>query len=226
MFGALMRRGAGITTLIAGAATAALVLSGCGSGAPQDANAPSGRFPVQVTAATFPSSQRLAEHTNMVISVKNVGTRTIPNLAVTVCNTTCKYPAQVGEGTSVAAFAQYLNQPGLASHSRPVWVVETPPGRCAYSCQNGGYGSDVSDDANTWQAGRLKPGATATFDWGLAAVAAGKFVVAWQIAGDIYGKAKAVLPNGAQPQGTFDVTIHQAPAQSYVNNNGQVVQQP
>jgi hypothetical protein len=224
MFDALMRRGAGIGSLIAAGASAALALAGCGGGSPQDANAPSGKFPVQVTAASFPSSQQLAEHTNMVISVKNIGTRTIPNLAVTVCNTTCKYPAPVGQGTSVAAFAQYLNQPGLASHSRPVWVVETPPGECGYSCKNGGYGSDVSDAANTWQAGRLKPGATATFKWGVAAVASGKFVVAWEVAGDIYGRAKAVLANGSRPQGTFDVNISQTPAQSYVNDKGQVVQ--
>lgn len=179
---------------------------------------------MQVTAATFPASQRLAQHTHMVISVRNAGTKTIPNLAVTICNTTCGYPAAVGQGTSVAAFAQYLDQPGLASHSRPVWVVDKPPGLCGYSCVNGGAGADVSADANTWQSGQLKPGATETFNWRLTAVASGKFVVAWEIAADIYGKAKAVLPNGSLPQGTFDVNVAQAPAQSYVNAKGQVVQ--
>lgn len=179
---------------------------------------------MRVTAATFPGSQRLAEHTHLVISVRNVGNKTIPNLAVTICNTTCSYPARAGEGTSVAAFAQYLNQPGLANHSRPVWIVDQPPGGCGYSCANGGAGADVSADANTWQGGQLKPGATRTFSWALTAVAPGKFVVAWEIAADIYGKAKAVLPSGALPHGRFNVNIAQAPAQSYVNDNGQVVQ--
>lgn len=206
------------------AALAAAAVAGCGGGGRQDATEPSGNFPVQVTAASFPASQRLAEHTHMVISVRNVGRETIPNLAVTICNTTCRYPAPVGEGTSVAAFAQYLNQPGLASHSRPVWVVERPPGPCDYSCQNGGAGSYVSAAANTWQAGQLKPGGIATFKWTLTAVASGKFVVAWEVAAGIYGKAKAVLPNGALPQGAFNVHIAQAPAQSYVNDQGQVVQ--
>ena len=219
-----MRRGAGSWYAVVAGVAATVVLAGCGSGGPQDASTPSGNFPVQVTSATFPSFQRLAQHTHMVISVRNVGSKTIPNLAVTVCNTTCAYPAKVGEGTSVAAFAQYLDQPGLASHSRPVWVVEKPPGLCGYSCANGGYGADVSDAANTWQAGQLKPGATATFDWTLTAVAPGKFVVAWEIAGDPFGKAKAVLANGSLPQGTFNVNIAQAPAQSYVNDKGQVVQ--
>lgn len=205
---------------------AALAAAGCGSAGRQDTGEPSGNFPVQVTAASFPPSQRLAEHTHLVISVRNVGHATIPNLAVTICNTTCAYPAPVGQGTSVAAFGRYLNQPGLASHSRPVWVVERPPGPCGYSCQNGGAGSYASAAANTWQAGQLKPGGTATFDWTLTAVAPGRFVVAWEIAAGIYGKAKAVLVNGGTPRGTFNVNIAQAPAQSYVNDQGQVVQAP
>jgi hypothetical protein len=218
-----MRRGAGRSTIVAGLA-AALALAGCGSGSRQNVSEPTGKFPVQVTSASFPSSQRLAQHTQLVISVRNVGTKTIPNVAVSICNTTCAYPAPVGEGTSVAAFAQYLNMQGVASHSRPVWVIDRPPGACAYSCANGGAGSDVSADANTWQGGALKPGATATFAWGVTAVAAGSHVVAWEVAAGIYGKAKAVLADGSQPQGTFAVNIAHAPAQSYVNDAGKVVQ--
>ncbi len=218
-----MRRGAGRTSKIAAGLTAAVALSACGSAAQQDAHAPSGNFPIAVTTAKFPVRQRLAQHTHLVISVRNVGTKTIPNVSVSICNTTCAYPAPVGQGTSVEAFAQYLNMPGLASHSRPVWVIDRPPGQCTYSCQNGGQGAYVSADANTWQAGALKPGATAIFNWGLTAVAAGHFVVAYQIAGDLYGKAKTTLPNGLSPAGTFAVTILRAPAQSYVTSSGKIV---
>ena len=218
-----MRRGAGTKSAIV-AGIAAFAVAACGGGSPQDAAEPSGQFPVQVTSASFPASQRLAQHTHLVISIRNIGRQTIPNLAVTICNTTCAYPAPVGEGTSVAAFAQYLNQSGLASHSRPVWVVDRPPGVCGYSCANGGAGADVSADANTWQGGSLKPGQTATFNWALTAVAPGKFVVAWEVAAGIYGKAKAILSNGSPPRGRFAVNIAHAPAQSYVNDKGQVVQ--
>jgi hypothetical protein len=220
-----MRRGVGTSSALAASVAAMLTMAACG-GAQQDANVPTGSFPVQVTSATFPSSQRLAQHTHLVISVRNVGHRTIPNLSVTICNTTCRYPAPVGQGTSVAAFAQFLNQPGVANHSRPVWIVDQPPGLCGYSCINGGAGANVSAAANTWQGGQLRPGATATFKWALTAVAPGKFVVAWEIGADIYGKAKAILPNGTLPEGAFPVTIAQAPAQSYVNDKGQIVQEP
>ena len=100
MFGPPMTRGAGRTIV---AAIAALVLAGCGA-ARQDTTEPSGNFPVQVVNASFPPSQRLAEHTHLVITVRNVGSRPIPNLTVTICNVTCAYPAPAGEGTSVAAF--------------------------------------------------------------------------------------------------------------------------
>jgi hypothetical protein len=219
-----MRRGAGRTSKIAAGLTAAVALAACGSGASQDARAPSGNFPIAVTTAKFPARQRLAQHSHLVISIRNVGTKTIPNLSISICNTTCAYPAPVGQGTSVEAFAQYLKMPGLASHSRPVWVIDRPPGQCSYSCQNGGQGSDVSAEANTWQAGALKPGATATFNWALTAVASGHFVVAYQVAGDLYGKAKAILPNGLSPAGSFAVTIAHAPAQSFVNGAGKIVQ--
>lgn len=219
-----MRRGA--LTVFGGLAVASAVAA-CGSGSPQNATAPSGRFPVAVTAS-FPAAQRLAEHTRLVIAVRNTGTKAIPDVAVTICNVTCKYPAPVGQGTSVAAFSQYLSMPGLASHSRPVWVVERPPGVCqgagGYSCQNGGAGGDVSAESNTWQRGSpLKPGGTALFNWDVTAVASGNFTVAWEVSGDLYGNAKAILSDGSIPRGTLAVRIAHAPAQSYVNDAGQVV---
>ncbi len=211
---------------MAAALVAAVGLAACGSGATQDANAPSGTFSVQVTAAKWTRLQRLAQHTDLVIAVRNTGNKTIPNLSVSICNTTCRYPAPVGQGTSVAAFAAYLNMPGLASHSRPVWVVDKPPGACGYSCQNGGQGAYVSANANTWQSGSLKPGATATYSWRLTAVQPGHYVVAYQVAGDLYGKAKTVVAGGAPPQGKFAVTVTRIPAQSFVNSSGKVVQLP
>ena len=207
---------------------AALAVAGCGSGARQDAGAPTGTFSVDVAKAAFPASQTLSEHTKLVIAVLNRSSRTIPNVAVTICNVSCRYPSPVGEGTSVAAFAQYLNMPDVASHSRQVWIVDQPPGGDAYSAQNGGAGGAFTADANTWALGALAPGQTATFTWNLTAVAPGRHVVAWEVAGDLYGRAKAVLasgggPCGRTPCGAFTVNIARAPAQSYVNDAGQIV---
>ena len=43
------------------------------------------------------------------------------------------------------------------------------------------------------------------------------------MAAGLNGKAKAVLSGGSLPHGTFTVNVSNAPAQTYVNNNGQIV---
>jgi hypothetical protein len=87
-----------------------LALAGCGSQARQDAHEPTGDFTVDVPVATFPSSQRLAEHTHLVIAVRNTGTKTIPNIAVTILGPK--------EGVAAQAFGALLAEtPGLASRS-------------------------------------------------------------------------------------------------------------
>lgn len=209
--------------IVAGVA-AALSMTACGAGQQQGASAPAGKFKVAISSATFPASQRLAQRTHLVIKVRNTGTRPIPNLAVTICNVTCAYPAPKGEGTSAQAFAQVLHQPYLANPSRPIWIVDRPPGPCLYSCRNGGAGAYVTAYSNTWALGhKLAPGRSATFDWGVTAVSAGRHVVAWALAAGLSGKAKAVLADGSQPGGTFAVHITSKPQQSYVNSAGKVV---
>lgn len=220
-------RGAGrLISTMSVIAISSLAVAACGTGGPQNASEPTGKFPVAVLAAHFPTQQRLAQHSRLTIAVRNTGRKTIPDISVTICNVTCHFPAPVGEGTSVAPFEQYLNMPDVAYHSRPVWVIDRPPGPCGYSCAAGGAGSYFTYDANTWAAGSLKPGATATFTWGVTAVAPGHHVVAWEISAGLFGKAKAVLADGTLPHGAFTVDISQAPAQAFVSNSGKIVVKP
>jgi hypothetical protein len=198
-------------------------MSACGGGASLAANEPKGKFPVAVDVATFPSSQRLAEHTHLVISVRNTGRKPIPDVAVTICNVTCAYPAPQGEGSSAAAFGSNISQPYVANPSRPIWIVDAAPGPCGYSCQNGGQGAAVTAYSNTWALGRLAPGHTARFEWAVTPVETGRHVIAWEVAAGLNGNAKAVVARGGTPNGTFAVDIGSKPAQSYVNNNGQIV---
>ena len=85
----------------------ALVVAGCGGGERQDKNEPSGTFPMNVVNADFPKSQSLAKQVPMTISVKNTGTKEIPNLAVTV-----------------DSFSTRSQEQGLADPERPVWIVD------------------------------------------------------------------------------------------------------
>jgi hypothetical protein len=210
----------------------ALIVAGCGSAARQDAAEPSGSFNVQITQASFPAKQELASHVSLTLAVRNAGSRAIPDVAVTICNVTCHYPAPAGEGTSAAAFASNQSDTTLANPSRPVWIVDSPPGPgpCtapAQGCQSGGAGQYATAYSNTWALGHpLAPGATVVFKWGVTALHAGHFVLAWQVAAGLNGKAKATLASGGQPAGTFAVTVANKPQQSYVTDSGQVVTTP
>jgi hypothetical protein len=203
------------------AVAVAAALSGCGSGARLDAGEPSGNFTVEVPTASFPASQRLAEHTHLVIVVRNSGTKTIPDVAVTITNPSV--------GTAAQAFGQLLSTSpttqGLASRSRPVWIIDRPPGPCSYSCQSGGPGGAVTAYSNTWALGPLRPGGTARFEWGVTAIKAGPYVVQYEVAAGLSGKAKAVLAGGGTPIGRFHTLVRSAPQQSYVNNQGRVIVQ-
>jgi hypothetical protein len=204
---------------VAGGLAAALALGACGGSSQQGGSGHAhGNFPVAVSQASFPTSQRLAERTTLVIVVRNTGTRTIPNIAVTILNP--RY------GTAAQAFGQDINaNPGqeLAGRSRPAWIVDRPPGPCLYSCQVGAGGSAVTAFSNTWALGRLAPGQTARFEWGVTAVVPGHYTVEYEIGASLSGRARAVNAAGRVPTGRFDVVIQSKPRTSYINNAGQIV---
>jgi hypothetical protein len=180
----------------------ALLAAGCGPQR-QDANEPRGNYPVEV-AASFPSSQRLAKPAIFSVRVRNAGTKTMPNVAVTVTSK--------GKGTSAEAFAQTNQQVGLQSRSRPVWIVDRGPkgGETAF--------------ANTWAVGSLGAGRSTTIQWRVTPVKPGKFGISYRVAAGLYGKARAVLQGGGIPKGSFDVSITNAPRQSRVAGNGAIVE--
>jgi len=179
------------------AAASALAVAGCGGGPRQDASEPSGVFRVAVVDARFPARQRLSSPERFVIAVKNTGTQTVPNVAVTV-----------------DSFAATSDQAGLASGQRPVWVVDDGPagGTTAYT--------------NTWALGALPPGHVRRFVWHVTAVAPGTHTVKWQVAAGLNGKAKATFAGNRAPTGTFTVDVSDKPAESHVDpKTGAVVRQ-
>lgn len=139
--------------------------AGCGGGERQDANEPSGSFPVQVAKASFPTKQTLAEASELKITVRNPGTKPLPDVAVTV-----------------DSFSSPSDQAGLADPQRPVWIVDEGPvgGETAF--------------VNTWALGKLPPGASKTFVWKVTAIRAGTQKVSYKVSPGVDGKAKAADP--------------------------------
>jgi hypothetical protein len=179
------------------AAAVALAAGGCGGGSRQDASEPSGVFRVAVVDARFPAQQRLAEPERMVIAVKNTGSQTVPDVAVTV-----------------DSFGATSQQPDLAASERPVWVVDDGPrgGTTAY--------------VNTWALGALRPGHVHRFTWRVTAVQSGTHTLKWQVAAGLNGKAKATLAGNRAPAGSFTVDISERPPASHVDpETGAVVRE-
>jgi hypothetical protein len=174
---------------------AALLASGCGGGGPrQDADETAGDYKVQVVEAKFPDKQSLAKRSVMTITVKNVDTKTIPNVAVTV-----------------KSFDQRRDDPSLADPSRPQFVVNKGP--------SGGDTAYVGTSA----LGPLKPGETRTFSWDVTAVVAGKYSLKYAVAAGLDGKAKAVLAGGGAPTGAFTGSISAKAPEAKVADDGTTV---
>jgi hypothetical protein len=176
-------------------ACAAVIAGGCGGGQRQDANEPSGNYKVQVLEARFPDHQALAKRSIMRITVKNVDTKTIPNVAVTV-----------------KSFDQRKNDPTLADPTRPQFIVNSGP--------RGGDTAYVGTSA----LGPLKPGEAKTFLWNVTAVVAGPYKLDYAVSAGLNGKAKAVLASGARPVGSFRGSISSKPPQATVGPNGNVIE--
>ncbi len=180
------------------------MLAGCGGGGRQDAKESAGTFAMQVLHPSFPSAQSIARETRLVLPVRNAGTHTVPNVAVTI-----------------DSFDYTSNYADLAADKRPVWAIEQGPGAVAkrpveseeISSPGGGQTAYV----NTWALGALAPGKTRTFVWRVVPVKAGSYTVHYTIAAGLSGKAKARLSSGGLVQGQFTADIAPAPKLAHVN---------
>jgi len=217
--------------VIAGAG-AALAAAGCGGAASGGGGATTAvaattaraqSFKVSVPTASFARRQSLSASERLVIAIRNAGRRALPDVAVTICNTTCSYKASRGQGTTAQAFSYDIaNSANLASASRPIWIVQRAPGLCGYSCRNLGPGAAVTAYSNTWALGRLAPGHTARFVWTVTPVKAGRFVVAWEVAAALSGHNRAVLASGGPARGKLTVNVSTQPPHYVVQPNGKV----
>ena len=172
----------------AAALLAAAVVSGCGSGDPQDADEPEGTFPVELSKARFPRLQGLGETVRFSVTVRNPGSETVPNVAMTV-----------------DGFANPDAVPGAADPQRPIWIVNVGPygGKTAY--------------VNTWALGPLKPGQSRTFTWSVTSTVPGTHTVSYRAAGGLHGNARAVAEGGGVPDGAVTARVTRRPRESTVD---------
>ena len=186
-----------------------LAVAGCGGGERQDENEPEGNFAVEVVRATFPEDQKLAKSSDMVVTVRNAGDDTIPNIAVTV-----------------NGFDKRKNNPDLADASRPVFALNGVQVEIAGFPEAKDASPRGCDTAfvNTWACGPLKPDQQKTFRWSVTAVQAGPFKVDWRVAAGLDGNAKAVAAGGGPaPRGEFSGTVSDEAPDVRVADDGHTI---
>lgn len=157
-------------------------LTACGGDGVQDGDEKSETYKIDVISATFPGRQYLGAKSKLNMEIENADSRAIPDLTITI-----------------DGFDKRLGDPNLADPERPIWVLDSPPknSSTAYT--------------NTFTVGRLDPGATRKLTWNLTAVRPGTYTVRYQVAGGLYGKAKAEAPDGGPVKGSLLVRITSKP---------------
>ena len=184
------------------ALVATVLAAGCGA-ARQDAREARGEFPVQVLGTSFPARQVISKPATFELRVQNTGSRTLPNIAVTL-----------------DSFSYASNFPALAARQRPVWVIEEGPGPQpstpveseSVSPPGGGQTAYV----NTWALGPLAPGSSQTFEWHVVPVKPGRYTVHYTVSAGLAGKARAVASSGGVT-GALTADIAGAPPARHVN---------
>lgn len=184
---------------------------GCGGGERQDAGEPEASYEVEVVDVSFPKRQRLAQRSELEITVRNDDAKTIPNIAVTL------------DGLS-----RRLEDRDLSDPERPVFVINGRRKRIGghpevkLAAPRGGETALV----NTWALGRLEPGAERTFRWSVTAVEPGPFELTYAVSAGLHGNARAVTVGDAQPRGRVRGTIASAPPDSRIAADGVTVINP
>lgn len=190
-------------TLVVCAAACGSLLAGCGE-SKQTAGEPSGHFEVQVEQARFSKAEAIARPATLSISVRNSGSKALPNVAVTL--------------DSLSYRSTY---PELADRERPTWVIDTGPGPVASprveTAEVNPPGGGQTAFVHTWALGRLSPGATKVFRWKLTPVLAGTHTVHYRVAAGLNGNAKAVSANGGPVAGSLTVKVADKPQSTHVD---------
>lgn len=202
--------------------TAMSLLAGCGSqivkGEPQNTFEPKGKYPVRVLSATFPHVQKLAKDSSMQIVVRNAGSKSVPNINVTV---------KCGSGIEDSFNRATSSTSGSGKPARPNFVVDkipTPTARLNPPLDPSPL-ERSSAFVNTYPLGTLAPGRTAVFRWDVSAVKAGPYRFCWKVNAGLYGGPKAVLASGSPLglSGEFKGAVSNKAPQARVAADGKTV---
>lgn len=175
-------------SLLAGAA-------GCGGDERRDAGVSDRTYTVDIVRASFPKRQHLGDTPAFVLTVRNAGDATIPNLVVTL-----------------RGFAERSGEASQADPRELVWLVDDPPPGAATAIED------------AWAAGPLEPGREVTLRWTVTPLLTGTHVLDYAVAADLAGAARTRLAGGGRPRGSIAVHVGDRPPRARVDpRTGRVI---
>jgi hypothetical protein len=178
-------------------ATASLLAAGCGSGERRDAGVSDRTYTVDVVRASFPTRQHLGDSPTFVITVRNAGDTTVPNLAVTL-----------------HGFAARSGESAQADRRELVWLVDEPP-----------PGTETAIE-DAWAAGPLEPGHEVTLRWRVTPLLTGAHMLDYAVAADVAGAARTRVAGGGRPSGSIAVRVGDGPPRAHVDpRTGRVIRE-
>jgi hypothetical protein len=197
------------------AVAVAMLLAACGESSSD--KEPGGEFDIAVTAASFPTLQRLGQTSLLKLSFTNQGETEVPNLVV--------YFTLAGRqgATSSLPFGVHERQVGLANPTRPVWVLAEHFPKLAGASGKGGA---TTSDPKTFAFGPLKAGRSTSAVWKLSAVRQGRYTLRYRVGAGLSGEAKAKTAGGVATGGTFVAEITAQTPDTEVNDAGEIVEIP
>lgn len=176
-----------VTLTAAAVIVAALALAGCGgSGERQDADTATGSWKVAVERWDFPTRQPLGRPVTMKIVMRNIDTREIPTVVVTI-----------------GGLREPVKQQDSATRTRPVWIMN--------EVRDGDQTPYNSLTKSSFETGKLAPGEARTFELPLTPLRRGEHVVSYTLAAGLYGGAKLETVDGDPAAGSRTVAIDPTP---------------
>ena len=102
-----------------------------------------------MTKAKFPTEQRLALTSDLMLGVKNTGDEPLPELAFTI---------ETDDGVADGSFNVRIDDPSASNPNRPVWILEDKYPRATDDPIPKGISGGLRAQTNTFGFGPLDPG--------------------------------------------------------------------
>lgn len=162
----------------------------------------------------FPTAQRLAETSDLILGVENTGDEPLPELAFTI---------GTDDGGADGSFNVRLDDTSLSNPNRPVWILENKYPRPVGDPPSTGLGPGFRAQTNTFGFDSLEPGETEEIVWRVTPVMPGTYTLHYLVEAGLDGQANAITADGGDVKGEFVVTISDKPPKATVDGNGKVI---